>query len=75
MDHLQCGFPNLFGTSMDGERSSEDKEYVAGLEKGLAIIEAFGILNRPMTLTQSAELTEHSRAPARRFFFVAANYF
>jgi IclR family pca regulon transcriptional regulator len=51
---------------MDGERSSEDKEYVAGLEKGLAIIEAFGILNRPMTLTQAAEVTGHSRASARR---------
>lgn len=52
--------------SMEGERSSADKEYVAGLEKGLAIIEAFGILNRPMTLTQAAEITGHSRASARR---------
>jgi len=48
------------------ERSKEDKEYVAGLEKGLSIIEAFGIMNRPLTLSEAAEITGHSRASARR---------
>ena len=33
----------------------EEKEYVMGLEKGLAIIEAFGQRKGPMTLTQAAE--------------------
>jgi IclR family pca regulon transcriptional regulator len=47
-------------------RTSEEKEYVAGLEKGLAIIEAFGICNRPLTLSEAAETTGHSRAAARR---------
>lgn len=47
-------------------RSKEDKEYVAGLEKGLAIIEAFGIRNGPLTLSEAAEITGHSRASARR---------
>jgi IclR family pca regulon transcriptional regulator len=47
-------------------RSSDDKEYVAGLEKGLSIIEAFGIMNRPLTLSEAAEVTGHSRASARR---------
>ncbi|SMP63656.1 IclR family transcriptional regulator domain-containing protein [Noviherbaspirillum suwonense] len=47
-------------------RSSDDKEYVAGLEKGLSIIEAFGIVNRPLTLSEAAEITGHSRASARR---------
>lgn len=47
-------------------RTSEEKEYVAGLEKGLAIIEAFGIRNRPLTLSEAAEITGHSRASARR---------
>lgn len=47
-------------------RTSEEKEYVAGLEKGLAIIEAFGICNRPLTLSEAAEITGHSRAAARR---------
>jgi IclR family pca regulon transcriptional regulator len=47
-------------------RSSEDKEYVAGLEKGLSIIEAFGIRNGPLTLTEAAGITGHSRASARR---------
>jgi IclR family pca regulon transcriptional regulator len=47
-------------------RTSEEKEYVAGLEKGLAIIEAFGIHNRPLTLSEAARITGHSRASARR---------
>jgi IclR family pca regulon transcriptional regulator len=47
-------------------RSSEDKEYVAGLEKGLAIIEAFGIRNGSLTLSEAAEITGHTRASARR---------
>jgi IclR family pca regulon transcriptional regulator len=47
-------------------RTSEDKEYVAGLEKGLAIIEAFGIRNGPLTLSEAADITGHSRASARR---------
>jgi IclR family pca regulon transcriptional regulator len=47
-------------------RTSDDKEYVAGLEKGLAIIEAFGIRNGPLTLSEAADITGHSRASARR---------
>ena len=48
------------------ERSKEEKEYVAGLEKGLLIIEAFGIKNKALTLSEAAEVTGHSRASARR---------
>ncbi|MBC7204282.1 MAG: helix-turn-helix domain-containing protein [Pusillimonas sp.] len=47
-------------------RTNEDREYVAGLEKGLSIIEAFGIKNKPLTLSEAAEITGHSRASARR---------
>ncbi|GAA0529178.1 IclR family transcriptional regulator domain-containing protein [Pigmentiphaga daeguensis] len=47
-------------------RSKEDKEYVAGLEKGLAIIEAFGLRSGPLTLSEAAEITGHPRATARR---------
>jgi IclR family transcriptional regulator, pca regulon regulatory protein len=53
------------GTS-PGERPSEDKEYIAGLEKGLSIIEAFGLRNTALTLSEAAEITGHSRASARR---------
>jgi IclR family pca regulon transcriptional regulator len=53
-------------TSSAAPRTSEEKEYVAGLEKGLAIIEAFGICNRPITLSEAAKITGHSRAAARR---------
>lgn len=48
------------------DRSKEDKEYVAGLEKGLAIIEAFGIRHGALTLSEAAEITGHTRASARR---------
>jgi len=47
-------------------RTKEGKEYVAGLEKGLLIIEAFGIANKAMTLSEAAAITGHSRASARR---------
>ena len=43
-----------------------DKEYVMGLEKGLAIVEAFGIQRGPLTLSQAAELTGHTKAAVRR---------
>lgn len=43
-----------------------DREYVMGLEKGLAIIEAFGIVKGPLTLTRAAEVTGHSKASVRR---------
>ncbi|MFA7556221.1 MAG: IclR family transcriptional regulator C-terminal domain-containing protein [Hydrogenophaga sp.] len=44
----------------------EEKEYVMGLEKGLTIIEAFGHRKAPMTLTQAAEITGHTKASVRR---------
>jgi IclR family pca regulon transcriptional regulator len=43
-----------------------DKEYVMGLEKGLLLIEAFGVSNAPMTLSQAADITGHSKASVRR---------
>lgn len=52
---------------MDSEvRDGVDKEYVMGLEKGLLLIEAFGVSNAPMTLSQAAEITGHSKASTRR---------
>ena len=53
-------------TAIEAPRSKEEKEYVAGLEKGLAIIEAFGLQNKALTLTEAAAVTGHSRSSARR---------
>jgi len=50
----------------DAGRSKDEKEYVVGLEKGLSIIEAFGLKNRPLTLSEAAEVTGHTRASTRR---------
>lgn len=48
------------------DQVKEEKEYVMGLEKGLAIVEAFGIAKGPLTLTQAAEITGHTKAAVRR---------
>ncbi len=37
-----------------------------GLEKGLAIIEAFGMSRGPLTLTEAADITGHTKAAVRR---------
>lgn len=46
--------------------ANKDSEYVMGLEKGLAIMEAFGDSKSPLTLTQAAQITGHSKASVRR---------
>lgn len=51
---------------MKDPRTPADKEYVAGLEKGLAIIEAFGLHKGRLTLTEAAAITGHTRASSRR---------
>ncbi|MCK9508733.1 MAG: helix-turn-helix domain-containing protein [Pigmentiphaga sp.] len=51
---------------MKDHRQPEEKEYVGGLEKGLRIIESFGLEGRSMTLSEVAELTGLHRATARR---------
>jgi IclR family pca regulon transcriptional regulator len=43
-----------------------DKEYIVGLEKGLAVIEAFGRQQSRMTVTEAAKMTGLARATARR---------
>jgi IclR family pca regulon transcriptional regulator len=48
-----------------GEQA-EDREYMAGLEKGLAVVEAFADQQRPITVTEAAEFANVSRASARR---------
>jgi len=47
-------------------RSGKDREYVAGLEKGLAVIEAFGLRHPRLTLSEAAQMTGLTRASARR---------
>lgn len=43
-----------------------DQEYVAGLEKGLAVIEAFGQRRSALTITEASDAAMISRASARR---------
>lgn len=43
-----------------------DREYVAGLEKGLAVIEAFGRRKSALTITEVSDAALMSRAAARR---------
>lgn len=47
-------------------KQEHDREYIAGLEKGLAVVEAFADRQRPITVTEAAEFANVSRASARR---------
>jgi IclR family pca regulon transcriptional regulator len=50
-----------------GKESRENEpEYVMGLEKGLSIIEAFGMKKGPLTVTQAADITGHTKGSVRR---------
>jgi IclR family pca regulon transcriptional regulator len=48
------------------ERESTDKEYMATLAKGLAVLSAFDRTRPTMTLSEAAQITGLSRATARR---------
>lgn len=48
------------------------REHIAGLEKGLAVIEAFGALRPRLTLSEAAQLAGLSRASARRCLLTLA---
>jgi IclR family pca regulon transcriptional regulator len=43
------------------------EDYIAGLAKGLALLEAFGIDRQRLNVTQVAERTGISRTAARRY--------
>src|SRR6476660_8643048 len=48
------------------KRSVPSREYIAGLEKGLATIEAFANGRERLSVTEAAEIVGLSRAAARR---------
>ena len=47
-------------------KDDTDREYLAGLEKGLAVVEAFAEKQGPITVTDAAAFANVSRASARR---------
>jgi IclR family pca regulon transcriptional regulator len=48
------------------KKNAADTEYIAGLEKGLAVIEAFSQQQPALTVTEASEAAGLSRAAARR---------
>ncbi|HVY58857.1 MAG TPA: IclR family transcriptional regulator C-terminal domain-containing protein [Xanthobacteraceae bacterium] len=48
------------------ERPDDDREYMAGLAKGLAILEAFGSRKSRLSLSEACEIAGLSRAAGRR---------
>jgi IclR family pca regulon transcriptional regulator len=50
-----------------GDRQVEDRDFVASLEKGLAVIEASDASRSRLTLTDVSKLTGTTRAAARRY--------
>lgn len=59
--------PNGAGTSPDDGAVARSPEFVQSLERGLAVIRAFGAERRSLTLSDVARETGLSRASARRF--------
>jgi IclR family pca regulon transcriptional regulator len=57
----------MFGMRTDQrDEQKSDSEQIAGLAKGLAIIEAFGHHRAPLSISRAAEIAGLSRAAARR---------
>jgi IclR family pca regulon transcriptional regulator len=52
--------------SLQGHGDGDDKEFMATLAKGLAVLGAFGRQRPAMTLSEAAEVADLSRAAARR---------
>jgi IclR family transcriptional regulator, pca regulon regulatory protein len=52
--------------SLQGDGARDDKEFMATLAKGLAVLGAFGRQRPTMTLSEAAEVADLSRAAARR---------
>jgi len=52
--------------SLPGHGDADDKEFMATLAKGLAVLGAFGRQRPAMTLSEAAEVADLSRAAARR---------
>jgi len=61
----------MTNTEMD-EAATGDRDFVASLEKGLAVIEAFDASRPRLTLTEVAKLTGITRATARRCLLTLA---
>jgi len=55
------------GESRDSEAGAGDRDFVASLEKGLAVIQAFDATRPRLTLTDVSKLTGITRAAARRY--------
>lgn len=58
--------PDNEGNPVTSPVEDQDRDYVMALEKGLAIIEAFGQIRGGANLTRLAEVTGHTKASVRR---------
>ena len=68
---MQDSAPNAAGPKAEGG-SPGDKEFMASLAKGLAVIQAFGAERPNLTLSQAAAAAGLSRAAARRVLLTLA---
>src|SRR5260370_16410685 len=56
----------LKGPAEEAEARREGPEFIESLDRGLRVLQSFGIDRRPMTLGDSAKDWSRARAPARR---------
>ncbi|MEK7739903.1 MAG: helix-turn-helix domain-containing protein, partial [Pseudomonadota bacterium] len=57
---------DLIENEVSGETIKQD-DYIAGLDKGLSLLEAFGVDRQKLNSTQIAKRTGLSRTAARRY--------
>lgn len=58
--------PKLKRTAEEAEARREGREFVESLDRGLRVLQSFGINRRPMTLSDIAKVCKLPRATARR---------
>jgi IclR family pca regulon transcriptional regulator len=58
--------PKLKRTAEEAEARREAPEFIESLDRGLRVLQAFGIDRRPMTLSDIAKACNLPRATARR---------
>ena len=67
MTRIQAPLETKFRAAPDGENGLQRRDWIAGLEKGLAILETFGDAQPRMTAAQMGEQVGMTRTAARRY--------
>ena len=73
MTRIQAPLETKFRAAPDGENGLQRRDWIAGLEKGLAILETFGDAQPRMTAAQMGEQVGMTRTAARRYLLTLSH--